>query len=124
MKSVIVIGVIGVGILLLLLSTVWGSLFPATATWTDEKAERSAQVKSRMAYLGGVINNPAARSGGASDLAKSKEEFNALVEENEQLNNEFESAANTPQTVAKFLKWSGISLAGVGLIGWFGIKQS
>ena len=122
MKSAIVFGVLGIGVFLLLLSTLWASLFPATSTWTDEKAIRSADVKAKMAYLGAIVNSPNPRS--AADQQKAKAEFDALVAENKQLNDEFTSAAETPQTVSKIMKWSGISLAIIGIIGWYAVSKS
>jgi hypothetical protein len=124
MKSGIAFGVLGLGFVLLILSTIWSSLFPATSTWTDEKAKRSGDIKARMAYLGGIVNNPSARTRSAAEIEKAKTELATLTTQNEQLNSEFNSAANTPQTVSRVMKWSGIGLAIAGLIGWYATKQS
>jgi hypothetical protein len=124
MKSGIAFGVLGLGFVLLILSTIWSSLFPATSTWTDEKAKRSGDIKARMAYLGGIVNNPSARTRSAAEIEKAKTELATLTTQNEQLNSEFNSAANTPQTVSRVMKWSGIGLAIIGLIGWYATKQS
>jgi hypothetical protein len=124
MKSVVACGTLAVGFLLLILSSLWISLFPATTTWTDEKATRSADVKARMAYLGNIVNSPTTRSPRGPDPQAAKKEFDALVIENQQLNDEFNSAAETPVVVSRVLKWSGISLAIIGLIGWYAVNQS
>ena len=125
MKSAIVFGAIIVGLLCLVTSSMWNNLFPATSHWTNEKAQRSAEVKARLAYLGGYVNATTPRSmHGGPDPATAKTEFDALTKENEQLNAEFESVASKPHTIAKVLKWTGIILAVVGIIGWYAVKES
>ena len=124
MKSTVIFGAIVVGFLCLITSTLWTSLFPATSSWSDEKAHRSAEVKARVAYLGGIVNSPTRRMHGGPDPASAKAEFDALQKENEQLNSEFETAAYRPNTISKILKWSGISLAAIGIIGYYAVKQS
>jgi hypothetical protein len=125
MKSAVPLGAIGLGFLLLLLSSLWSTLFPATSTWTEEKAIRSSEVKARISNLGPIIysTKPISMHRGP-DPGSLKAEFDALVKENEQLDAEFESAATSPKTASRLLKWSGISLAIVGLIGWYAVKQS
>jgi hypothetical protein len=119
----VVLGVLGIGLFLLLLSSMWASLFSTASKWTDEKAKRSADVKARMAYLGGIVNSPNGNRS-AADREKAKTEFDALAAENQQLNDEFTSAAETPQTVSRIMKWAGVCLAAVGIIGWYAVSQS
>jgi hypothetical protein len=59
-----------------------------------------------------------------ADTGTLKAEFDALILEEKQLNEEFETARDRPENSSKLLKWSGISLAVVGLIGWYAVKQS
>jgi hypothetical protein len=122
MKSGIAFGLLGVGFFLLILSTVWPSLFPAISTWTDEKAVRSADIKARLPYVLAIVNGQ--KKASPAEVEKAKAEFDELKKEDDQLNAEFTSVAETPQTVAKYLRWSGIGLAIVGLIGWYATKQS
>lgn len=121
MKLIATIG-IGVGILLLVLSTVWGSIFAGASKWTDEKAVRSAEVKARLPYLKAIMIGQTKAS--AAEVEKAKAEFDALTKENEQLNADFTFAAETPKTVAAIMKWSGISITVLGLIGWYAVNQS
>ena len=124
MKSAVPIGIIVFGIGMLVVSGLWASLFPPTARWTDEKAKRSAEVKARLSNIGPLVNSPNPSMHRGPDPATLKAEFDALVIENEELNADFESAANTPKTISRVLKWSGIALAAVGLIGWYAVKQT
>jgi hypothetical protein len=57
------------------------------------------------------------------DLGPIKAEYEQLKQEHELLKSEFESAAVRPNTIAKVLKWTGISLAGIGVIGWYVVKN-
>jgi len=124
MKSAIAMGTIALGFLLLVTSSLWTSLFPATSSWTTEKAQRAAQVKDRLSNLGPVVNSTKPRLHGGADPAQLKIEYDSLMLENEQLNSEFESAANRPNTIANVLKWTGISLAGLGIAGWFAVREA
>ncbi|MCC7085373.1 MAG: hypothetical protein IT427_10235 [Pirellulales bacterium] len=123
MKSTVVLGVIGFGILLLILSALWNALFPATTKWTPEKAARAAEVKGKLHNLAFIVNSPRPNLQAGQDLGQLKAEYDALRKENQQLDAEFSSAAETPHTVSKVLKWSGISLAAIGIIGWYAINQ-
>jgi hypothetical protein len=124
MKLALVTGAIAIGFLLLVGSSVSSRLFPATSTWTEEKASRSADVKARLAYLGGVVNSRAPRMHGGLDPVSAKAEFDALKTENEQLNAEFQTAHDRPNTIAWMLKWSGIGVLAVGVVGWFAVKNT
>ena len=124
MKSVVVYSLIGVGLLLVVLSSVWNTLFPGTSRWTPEKATRSAEVKDRLHNLAFVVNAPKPNLQRGQDLGQLKAEFEQLKKENDALNADFSAASETPKTVATIFKWSGISLAAVGLIGWYAANQS
>jgi hypothetical protein len=117
-------GVIALGFLLLCLSGLWTTIFNGAATWTPEKAQRSSEVKSKLHNMSFVLNAPSPQMHGGQDLGQMKAEYEQLKKENEALNAEFTSAADTPKTVSTILKWSGISLAAVGLIGYYAVNQS
>jgi hypothetical protein len=123
MKSTIGLGVFLLGFGLLILSTSWNTLFPPTSSWTNEKAERSAVVKARLAELAGVLRSPSRMHSGP-DPGEAKAEFDKLIVENNELNSDFESVAAKSATIPKLLKWTGISLAAVGIVGWYAVKDS
>ncbi len=126
MKVVVSFGLIGLGLLLLVLSGLWPTLFPGTAIWTPEKAERWAVVKDRLHNLSFAVNRAETRvsihSGG--DPSATKQEYEQLKIEGAQLKADFETAASRPSTVSKYLKWTGISLSAIGIIGWYAAKQA
>ena len=126
MKSAIVFGATGLGLLLLVLSGIWSSLFPGTSSWTEEKAANLSKMQVRMHNLAGVVNNPNAKVNlhSGTELGAAKQEFEQLKKDSAELYAEFESAHDSPQTISKILKWTGISLAAIGLIGWYAVKNS
>ena len=85
---------------------------------------RSTEVKARLSDLGPLVNPPNPRMHRGPDPATLKAEFDALMKENEQLDAEFSSAADSPKTASAILKWTGISLAVLGIIGWYAVKQA
>jgi hypothetical protein len=124
MKIAIAISTIAVGILLLLASSLWSTIFPATNAWTEEKSQRHIEVQTRLSNLGPIVNTTTPTMHRGPDPATLKAEFDALVKENQQLNAEFEAARDGPETKSSILKWTGIALAVAGLFGWYGVKQS
>ena len=124
MKNAVIFGAIALGFVLLIASSLWQGLFPATASWTEEKAQRASDIKARLSNIGPIVNSTKRTMHGGPDPATLKVEFDALEKENEQLNAEFQSAHDRPNTIAKILKWSGISLGIFGLIGWYAVKQT
>jgi hypothetical protein len=113
MKSAATFGLMILGLLLLVVSSLWSSLFPPTSRWTDEKAQRAAEVKAKLNNLGPIVNGPARMHRGP-DPATLKSEFDA----------EFVSAAEAPKNASSVLKWTGISLTAIGVIGWYVVKNS
>jgi hypothetical protein len=126
MKLAVVFGMIGLGLLLLVLSGMWVTLFPGTSSWTEEKAARWAEVKDRLHNLSFIVNAPPGnvRLHGGRDYGEVKTEYDQIKTEAEQLRGEFESAYNSPRTTSIILKWTGISLAGVGIVGWLAFREA
>jgi hypothetical protein len=126
MKFAISFCLIAVGFILLIISGFWVAWFPGTSTWTMEKNERYADVKDRMHNLGFMLNDVNVRSNmhSGNDRGTVKQEFDTLKKEYDELSSEFMSAHDSPRTVATVLKWSGIGLAALGLVGYYAAKQS
>jgi hypothetical protein len=126
MKSTIAIGITGLGLLLLILSFVWVSLFSGKSAFTDEKATRWGEVKERMHNLAFVVNAPpgTVKMHSGPDLGQAKAEYEKLKIENDQLAAEFSGVYDTPRTMSTVLKWAGLSLALVGVAGWYAVNQS
>src|SRR5262245_58969549 len=102
MKSAIVFGMIGLGILLLLASGVWSSLKPGTSSWTTEKDQRLREVSDKMHLLTYKVATAEGRPTmhGGPDLPKAKAELAALIEENKTLTDEFRGIQAKPGTIA------------------------
>jgi hypothetical protein len=124
MKFAIAYGLVGLGALLLILSGVWTTIFNGKSTWTPEKAARSSEIKARLHNLAFTVNSPTPSLQRGEDLGKLKAEYEQLRKENDELNADFKSAAEAPKSASQIMKWSGISLAAIGLVGWYAAKQS
>jgi hypothetical protein len=117
------IGAVALGFVLLASSALWSSVFSSSSSWSPEKSERLAHVKDRITNVGSVLARPPSMHRGA-DLGQLKAELEELKKENEQLNAEFQSAYDAPRIMTKVLKWGGISLAVICLIGWYAANQT
>jgi hypothetical protein len=118
-------GLIGLGIVLFLLSGLWTTIFNGRSTWTDEKARRLGEIRNRMSTLGFLIDQPVipGNEQSAQNKAAVMKEVEELRTERTALALDYSSAHDTPILVAQILKWSGISVALVGIVGWYAVAQ-
>jgi hypothetical protein len=126
MKSSVSLGIFAFGIVLLLFSGVWATLFPGTSTWVPEKAARHSEIKDRLHNLGYVVDNATRQNNvhRGSDPGPAIEEYKRLKKEFDELNADLQTAQDRPNTVSSVLKWTGLSLAAVGIIGWYIAKNA
>jgi len=117
---------VSLGIALLVLGALWTTLFSGTAAWTDDKADRWTEIKARLHNLAPRINTPTGSVSmhSGDDYGQLKQEYDKLKIEHDEIQVQFESAAVRPHKIAKFCKWSGISLAVLGIVGWYASNQS
>ena len=116
MKDTISVILVGIGIPLLLLSFLWSTFFPASSNWTDEKAVRMKELgreahKLMFASEAAAANNDMKSGESAAEL---KARYKETQKELKAMREEFESQRDSPQTVATFLRWTGIGLVLVG----------
>ncbi len=123
MKSAVLVAMM-LGFGLFIASALWSTLFPATNSWTPEKAARLSEIKARLNDLSFQLQRASGRMHSGPDSGTLKAEYNALNKEFDELKTDFETAAQRPQTVSKILKWTGLSLAAAGIIGWYAVNQS
>jgi hypothetical protein len=124
MKSTIAVGALGMGFLLVALSLLWTTLFPATASWTPDKASRMSEISGALNDLSAKLYAAQKRTLGGPDPGALKAEYDRLLAEHQQLKVDFETISERPNTIAQVFKWVGLSLAVVGVIGWYAAKQS
>lgn len=113
------------GVILLALSAIWTTLVPGNSDWTPEKADRWTEIKSRMHNLAPRIHDPAGNVSmhSGEELAQLKQEFDTLQVEHDELQAQFHSAATRSSRIAQVFKWAGVSLAIMGIIGWYASSQ-
>lgn len=115
MKTALPLTALLLGIALVVLSLAWAVIFPPTRTWTNEKSRRLAELGSETNRLKFAIvqarHQPSMHSG--ENPAELQAQYDQVREEYDQLHAEFESARDTPQTVATVLRWSGMALVAV-----------
>lgn len=117
---------IGIGFLLLVASALWPVLFPATRTWTDEKSRRLKEIGAEEQALVGKIeylqHRPSMTSG--ENPAVMKEKADKLREEREALQADLTAATEGPAQASAFLKWTGITVLVLGVIGHLATKDA
>lgn len=111
------IGAALVGLLLLVLSTFWVSIYPSS--WTPEKAKHLATATDRLHNLSFTVSAPPGSEPPRRHASReeAKKEYDRVKETAIKLQAEFESAYQAPRTMASIMKWSGIALLAVGAVG-------
>lgn len=122
----IAFGILALGVLLLLLSGFWTTLFPGTSSWTLEKAQEWTKIKDRIHTLSFIVGNspsPVSMHSGP-ETGAAKAEYDQLKAKHAEFSAEFTTIHDRPLLIAKILKWSGISLALIGVIGIYAAGQT
>lgn len=117
---------VGLGILFLIVSLVWGLLFPASRSWTVEKNTRMSELSEKGHVLGGQIDAAKRRPNmhGGRNAADLEVEYKQVTEELAQLREEFESKRDSPKTMATYLRWSGVAFVVAGAIIVFANREA
>ena len=105
------------GLVLLVLSTFWVSIYPSS--WTPEKAEQWSTTKDRLHNLSFLVNAPAGSEPPRrhANLEEAKAEYERVKETATRLQAELNASIEGPPRVARIMKWSGLVLLAVGAIG-------
>jgi hypothetical protein len=123
MKEVAPLGALGVGLALLGLSAVWGLVFPASMNWSEEKAARMSELSNEAHVLlykaDAEQTNPQTGEPGEAQQA-----YKAVKDELATLRKDFENQRDRPNTVARYMRWTGIGLVLLGGLGVMILKES
>lgn len=118
MKSIVPVGILSVGVLLLVLGLLWTFLFPATRTWTDEKSRRMTELQNnahKLLYLSEAAKTRPQPGGPTPTEARAK--FEEAQAELDALKAEFESIRDNPANTGTFLRWAGSAMVLIGAFG-------
>lgn len=118
MNSVLSMGSVVLGTLLLLASAAWVHLFPPSRTWTEEKSQQLSNLGGEGNRLGFAIvnakNNPSMHAG--ENPAELQQQYDKVREEYDVLHQEFLNASQRPKSMSSVFRWSGIVLIMVGAV--------
>lgn len=116
MKDTVSVILVGIGIPLLLLSFLWSTFFPPGSSWTDEKATRMSELtrESHKLLYASTAAEKSRSMKSEESAAELKTRYKEATEELKALREEFENQRDAPQTVATYLRWTGIGLVLIG----------
>ena len=116
MKSSLPLVAVLLGLLLLILSPLWGLIFPATNTWTEEKARRMTELgnEAHALLFQAIRAESRPNMKGGKNPAELRAKYNETKAELDALKAEFEGKRDRPKTIATYLRWSGIALVLIG----------
>jgi hypothetical protein len=121
MKTVVFLTLFVLGFAMYFIGTLWTKIFPVTETWTNEKAMRLTEVNERLAQLTLLMSKPLSMHSGPDRGAVQRETMD-LVSEKDELRAEFEEAVERRQPKSGPLQASGIVVATLGVVVWFGMR--
>ncbi len=116
MTSKLLIVAAALGLVLVVMSLLWGVFFPPEDTWTVDKSHRMSELTER-AHLLHIKVKKAERKPLTADSGRDAEEYRAVTTEFATLKSELESAKSRPETVTLGLRWGGLLLTAIGLLG-------
>lgn len=126
MKSIIPVACVILGVLLLVMGLLWGTLFPPQAGWSPEKNTQLTELGSQLKGLGFKLaeaqGNPSMQRG--ENPAEIKRKHDEVKKEYDALYAEFESARDRPANTGSALKWVGVIIAAIGgIFAFVGNKE-
>ena len=106
-------------------SVLWKVWFPPTRIWTEEKSQQLSELGSETNRLKFALiqsrQSPSMHRG--RNPAEVQSEYDKVRAKYDQLYQEFSGARDNPKTMAKILRWSGISCFFLGAIFMFVFRQ-
>ena len=107
-----------VGGLMFVLSLLWGFMFPPGSGWTQEKASRMSELSKRAHVLHMKVKMNEKNPGRAGeDAGAVAQEYREVTAELKSLKEELESKKKSPQLVTKVLRFAGLIVGVLGLVG-------
>lgn len=125
MKDALPVAAVVLGVILLVVGFLWGTLFPPAADWSPEQNTQltnlGVELKSVGFKLAEAQANPNMHSG--QSVGELKTKHDEIKKEYDALYAEFESARDAPANTGGALKWVGIILAAGGGLFVFANRQ-
>ena len=119
MKALAPLILAGLGSLLLVLGLLWGVLFPAERTWTEEKSQQMTALQNEAHKLLFLAERAKTRpQPGGPTPSEAQAKFEAAKAELDALKAEFEGVRDSPQSTGSTLRWVG---TGMVLLGGFAL---
>ena len=116
MKSTLPVAAVALGIALVAASALWGVLFPASNTWTEEKAARMRELSGkahRLSFEAAAAKERPSMTAGRG-AAEAQAAYDAARAELKILRDEFEGARDKPKTMGRYLSWVGAAMVLAG----------
>ena len=122
--TIVFASLLGVGLLLLGLGSIWTMISDGSSSWTQEKADQWSKVSDRLEILSFAVHAPPGSevSGRLGKPEEVKAEYDRVKLANEEFQAEFDNASNGPKRTAATLKWTGVAIAAVGAVGAFATR--
>lgn len=116
MKAALPASAIVVGLVLLIGSVAWATLFPPGRNWTAEKATRMTDLGNQATAIQMKIDHATVRPSmhAGENPAELKAKYDEIETEYKSLYQEFKNADESPKTAASILRWSGIAFVVAG----------
>lgn len=124
MKKVILPAALTIGVALLLISFVLPSLTSRKPTLGEEEYARLEELEDKIVDMYIQIERIKARTGGNEAPQERNIAMQQAIEERDVLKAKLEGGMQGPGTLATVLRYAGIAVLGIGVLGHFAMGES
>ena len=116
---------LSLGLVFLACGMLWTDVFVGETTWTEDKSARMMELSNRSHSL--LVStqlreqNPSMHAG--QNVAELEEEFSQVRGELEVLREEYETARDRPEWLARLLRWVGGTLTAIGIVCCLAVRE-
>lgn len=117
MKQLVPFGLVLLGLVLVVISLLWTTLFSGGPALGQEDYARLEELETKVVELYRQIETVKARTGNDSAAEEASVGYRRAIEERDALRAKLESGLSQPSSTAATLRYVGIALLLVGIVG-------
>lgn len=116
------VGLISCGLILLGVSYAWNLIVPQEAVWSSEQALENADASAGLHEMTHIAAHSDISKDADAKKQQVKDELAAAQQRFETSRSDLDRARDVRQTTAQVLRWTGISIAVIGVMRYLAIR--
>lgn len=124
MKQVAPLVLLAIGLVLVVASLLWSTLFSGGPVLAEDEYARLEELEEKVVKMYQQIESVKARTGDQRKAEEASVGYNKAIEERDALRSKLESGVAQPNSTANTMRYAGIGLLVVGVIASLVLKPS